>query len=253
MRKSKKAQPKPRPPIQSPLLVDFCNARIRNYTPPVRTRREKGTKTLFSKAKYETTVLALIDWDDPSKTLRGLAKKGKTSYSVVRRWVTEEVFKEKVQEHIEAFVPVFFGYLRGWQGRYAKAMDAVLAQSLSAVTYTGHGGDHPALLWEIKDKLRPIYSPRLSILLCDLLLEELKHSDDVPWMNVLLVAADILCGNPWLENQRREFLKHRQHRACHIINVTSKAIAKPKIPVNDKKGLLVALDMLSTNIREGRL
>jgi len=227
-------------PVQSPLLVDFCKTQIQCYVPPARTKRKKGVRAAFTRTKYATSVLALFDWEDPTRTLRGLAEDGKVDYQVVRRWVTEKVFKEKVEEHIKAFVPVFFGYLRGWQGRYAKAMDTA-------------GDERFALLSERKDKLRAVYSLRLSLVLCDLILEEMGRADNVPWMNILHVAADILCSNPRLENRREMFLKHKRTLACHIIDETRKAISKPKISLIDRGNLLAALGMLSDNITEGRL
>jgi len=227
-------------PVQPPLLVDFCNTQIQCYVPPARTKRKKGVRAAFTKTKYTTSVLALFDWEDPTRTLRALAEEGKVDYQVVRRWVTEKVFKDKVDEHIKAFAPVFFGYLRGWQGRYAKALDTT-------------GEDRSALLSERKDKLRAVYSLRLSLVLCDLILEEMGRADNVPWMNILHVAADILCSNPWLENQREIFLKHKRGLAIRIIDATSEAIAKPKIPLSERKNLLAVLDMLSDNIAEGRL
>lgn len=251
-KKSKKAQSKSSPLKEGSLLGDFCVALIDNYNPPKRTRREKGIPTAVSVTKFATSVYALVGWANPPQALRSLAEQTGNNYTMVRRWTREKVFNDLVMSHMEAFVVVFFNYLKQWHGRFVEVMDAAQKQPLSSISYKASDNDRDALLQELKTKLHSYYCPRLSIVLVTLLSEEIKATKDFGWCSTLLAASRIISA-PIIGYQTEEFLKLRRHTACHIIDLSKKEITKPMISLNDKKSLLLALDMVSEDVREGRL
>jgi len=251
-KKSKKTQPKPVPPTDESLLGEFCLARINNYNLPKRTKREKGTTAAVGVAKYVVSVYVLIGWPNPRQALRQLAENTETNYTMLRRWTREKEFNDLVVSHVRAFTVVFFDYLKKWHGRHAEVFDAAKKQPLSSINFKDSEGDRDALLREFKTKLLFQYSPRLSIILATLLLETIKATEDVGWMNTLITAQRIISA-PIIGYQVKEFQTLRRDSACCILDLSKKEITKPTISLNDKKSLLLSLDMVSDDIREGLL
>lgn len=88
------------------LLQKFIKEKGANYVPPERRGTPKGDPIGFSSEKYEATLFMLTDMKQ-----KDMADKLGISHGLLRKWNTEEPFKEEVKRHLSEFVTTYMKYL----------------------------------------------------------------------------------------------------------------------------------------------
>jgi hypothetical protein len=91
------------------VIERFIREKVEGYNEPTRQGVPRGEKRGFPRKKLYASLLALTD-----ATLQDQAKRAGISYDVLRKWRSEPEFKQKVEEHRDAF-------LRYWSAQQQKA------------------------------------------------------------------------------------------------------------------------------------
>ena len=85
--------------IEKGFLSNFIKNRIAEYDEPTRKGTRKGSIVGLSKKKYSATLWLLSNF-----TVDEIAKKVGVSQGLLRKWKTENQFKEKIWEDEEAYL-----------------------------------------------------------------------------------------------------------------------------------------------------
>ena len=85
----------------SSLLEVFISARTKHYDPPERKGKKRGEAIGIPLHKYKASLLYLtVDGQ------KGIAKGAKVSYGLLRKWKTEQEFRNLIKEHKKDFIEV---------------------------------------------------------------------------------------------------------------------------------------------------
>tara|TARA_B100001964_G_C14223378_1_gene596444 strand:- start:1142 stop:2065 length:924 start_codon:yes stop_codon:yes gene_type:complete len=80
------------------VLEVFIDAHIKSYNPPERKGKKRGEAIGIPLHKYKASLLYLtVDGQ------KGIAKGAKVSYGLLRKWMTEQKFRNLIKEHKEEF------------------------------------------------------------------------------------------------------------------------------------------------------
>ncbi len=90
------------------LLEVFIDVHIKSYNPPERKGKKRGEPIGIPLHKYKASLLYLtVDGQ------KGIAKGAKVSYGLLRKWMTEQKFRNLIKENKKEFIDHFlreFGF-----------------------------------------------------------------------------------------------------------------------------------------------
>jgi len=92
-------------------LAKFINSKLKEYVEPTRTGTPKGEAVGFSLTKYQATLFTLRESLLDKEDLKEQARKLGISYGLLRKWRSEQSFKDLVSQHAKEFVTYL---LDGW-------------------------------------------------------------------------------------------------------------------------------------------
>ena len=89
------------------LLFAFIAEKTLDYEEPVRKGTPRGEKIGFPKKKYLASLFVGISNFKPKDLAEGLQKHG-LSHGLIRKWKTEDDFKDQAKEHAKEFASFLF-------------------------------------------------------------------------------------------------------------------------------------------------
>jgi hypothetical protein len=93
------------PSLSEKLLAKFIADKLNTYVEPTKEGTPKGEPVGFSSTKYKATLYRLRERVlDTSEDLTAQAKELKVSYGLLRKWRSEQDFKDLVSQHEKEFV-----------------------------------------------------------------------------------------------------------------------------------------------------
>jgi hypothetical protein len=92
------------PNLAARLLPNFIHSKLQHYLEPTKKGTPKGEAVGFSLTKYQATLFALRDNVLDAEDLKAQAEELGISYGVLRKWRSEQKFKDQVAKHEEEFV-----------------------------------------------------------------------------------------------------------------------------------------------------
>ena len=93
-------------------LAKFIELKLREYVEPTRIGTPKGELVGFSRAKYKAMLYALRETED----LEAQAKELGVSYGLLRKWRSEDQFKQLKSEHEMELTNSFLACMRAATG-----------------------------------------------------------------------------------------------------------------------------------------
>lgn len=85
-------------------LAKFIDSKLKEYVEPTRMGTPKGETVGFSLTKYQATLFSLRESLLDNEDLKAQARKLGISYGLLRKWRSEQSFKELVAQHEKEFV-----------------------------------------------------------------------------------------------------------------------------------------------------
>src|SRR4030095_9560911 len=92
------------PELFAERLSKFIASKLAEYVEPSKKGTPKGEAVGFSLTKYQATLFTLRESLIDNEDLKAQAKKLGISYGLLRKWRSEEKFKEVVSQHEKEFV-----------------------------------------------------------------------------------------------------------------------------------------------------
>src|SRR5262249_46605607 len=100
-------------PTSEKLLTRFIDDKLSTYVEPSKKGTPKGERVGFSRTKYRATLYALRGRVlDTTEDLIAQAKELKVSYGLLRKWRSEQDFKNLVSQHEKEFTGYLLQILR---------------------------------------------------------------------------------------------------------------------------------------------
>jgi len=224
-------------------LVNYIDNKFSSYHEPTRKGTPKGEAIGFSHVKYGATLLALTNIE-----VKKQANDLQVSYSMLRKWRTLDPFWEYVKKHSEEFALIFERKLKErtemknklfkrWQNEIKNAqIDKVLnikpPESSNLVEeffgdieiYGHHVTDS---IWARFTKIfgMPLYSEKRSFPYIDF------------YFSIRVIEMD-------KKRIRKEF-------ASLLLKRSIKILSRKKLAIEDRKNVLISLDMVDDMLKEG--
>ena len=138
-------------------LAKFIDSKLKEYVEPTRMGTPKGEAVGFSLTKYQATLFTLRESLLDNEDLKAQARKLGISYGLLRKWRSEQSFKDLVSQHEKEFITYLlnpliysgYGILDGWE----KA-ESMLLQALQQVKQKESARKlMPLIYWKIEDDL----------------------------------------------------------------------------------------------------
>jgi hypothetical protein len=85
-------------------LAKFIDSKLKEYVEPTRMGTPKGDAVGFSLTKYQATLFTLRESLLDNEDLKAQARKLGISYGLLRKWRSEQSFKDLVAQHEKEFV-----------------------------------------------------------------------------------------------------------------------------------------------------
>lgn len=103
------------------LLFDFIAEKYHAYEEPERKGTPRGEKIGFSKKKYMASLLVGLINLKPKEMAETVGKKFDLTHGLLRKWKTEDDFKEQSKGHIKEFAGLLFKKLEEGNKKHHKA------------------------------------------------------------------------------------------------------------------------------------
>ena len=117
------------PTLSEERLARFISHKVTSYVEPTKKGTPKGDPVGFSLTKYKATLYALRERVLPDTLdLVIQAKKLGVSYGVLRKWRSEQKFKEIVSQHVDEFTRLYLRppfMLKGREASIRYRLDAL--------------------------------------------------------------------------------------------------------------------------------
>src|SRR5215475_14209791 len=93
------------PELSAKLLPKFMDSKLAEYVEPTKKGTPKGEAVGFSRTKYKATLYAFRESVlDNTEDIKAQAKELGISYGLLRKWRSEEKFKNLVSQHEKEFI-----------------------------------------------------------------------------------------------------------------------------------------------------
>jgi hypothetical protein len=220
------------------LLRQFIEDTMRGYIPPEREGTPRGEAIGLSAVKYRATLFGLMNIKQ-----KDVAKELGVSHGLLRKWHTEELFRETLDRHCREFTGLFMRNLRERLKRREDATKTYIARPLAAIG----SGDLPSFDYaEIADA--KYYSSLVQAYIAkeiDSESEKAEGQGKIAWLIELACAIDEL---PDFRNAAKmaetiRELKSRFIKAMAQENMM--LLQKETLTEDDRKALLMNMKMIA--------
>lgn len=225
------------------LLQQFIKEKKTNYVPPERKGTPKGDPIGFSAEKYEATLLMLTDLKQ-----KDIADKVGASHGLLRKWNTEELFREEVKRHHVQFVVHYIEYLAN------KTMGGVEEMQKGMSNPEARDREdriaHVVRLDELKDSAH--YSSMLKELLAKALADALEQATKrgfTAFLGTALNAVQLLsdkADNQKIRQVRSVLLRQSQRQIIREIRAT---LENPSPSEEERQRAIFMLNLLEKSQR----
>lgn len=223
------------------LLAQYVHERTQEYVQPTREGTPRGEPIGFSSVKYGAGLYALMNTKQ-----KEIAESMEISHGLLRKWHTEQPFKDAVEIHCQRVSDLFIGNMPDRIKRSKALYDAYVAQGLNEMA----SQDRPSLgYFEVSDA--GYYSDKLrDYILLALIIESeqaIKNRDiDMnveiySMLNVLRYSRKkkIPAAIKKVEEDTRKLL------VKSIIDEGIETLLKPNFIEEDKKELVITFKIIS--------
>jgi len=232
-----------------PLHYDFLKQGKLAFVKPQRAGKKRGELIGFSQAKYALVLSYLFN---PNRSPRDKAKAYKINYSLLRRWVAEPAFKATVSTMYDEFVVFFMHYVHEWHVHHKELFKKDADQPIGKLLNWSGNMDRLNHMATLKAKVRSI---GWNLPLCDHLMPTLsKELDkaDLEFSATLNVVIEFMVGEEHLTDEVKKKSKDIQRMAaCRTLDFAKNIIAKSTGPLGERKHLLVSINQLQQQLRDG--
>jgi hypothetical protein len=143
--------------LTTKLLRKFIDSKLVAYVEPTKEGTPKGEPVGFSLTKYQATLFTLRESLLDNEDLKAQAKELGISYGLLRKWRSEEKFKDLVSQHEKEFITYLlnpliysgYGILDFWE----KA-ESMLLQTLQSKEKESARRLMPLIYAKVQDELR---------------------------------------------------------------------------------------------------
>lgn len=205
------------------LLQQFIKERMATYTPAERKGTPKGDPIGFSTEKYESALLMLTGMKQ-----REIAAKMGISHGLLRKWNTEEPFKEEVQRHHLEFSAYYIKHLSDKTRRGDDRASKAVAR------------------WdELKDS--PHYSSALKEMLAQAITDavgQAPQKDFLAFLGAALDALRLLGGKEDDKDIREYRVSLMQQSQRQILSEVRKTLEKPSLSAAERQHSIYLLSFL---------
>lgn len=228
------------------VLHDFIDSKVNEYVEPSRQGTPKGDPIGFSRKKYIATLGMLTN-----QKLKDLAKSIGVSYGLLRKWTTEQDFKDMVARHYGEFagwILIFYMNRINASQKHFELLEKKPISELADIQIFGSWKfdfDNDIALEKLADVKN--YNPRLLNFLLEFLEDyidnELSKIDaDTAYLFKLsfINLLDIIKGSETKE------ITEALVKMCRkdLYNAIAKHLSKPKISEKDRKVSLLMIKAL---------
>jgi len=223
------------------LLGQYIHDRAQEYIEPIREGTPRGEPVGFSSVKYAAVLYALMNTKQ-----KEVAERLEVSHGLLRKWHTEQAFKNAIDEHCLRFSDLFISNLRDRVKRNQALSDAYLAQPLKKIA----SQNQPSLgYFEVSDA--GFYSRKLRGYISMVLFIEtelaIKEENIDMEMEIYGMSGALRYfygkGKPETTIKGEENL--RRQLAKSIIESGIEILLKPDFSEKDKKQLLINLKSIA--------
>ncbi|MBN1226345.1 MAG: hypothetical protein JXA79_05090 [Deltaproteobacteria bacterium] len=197
------------------LLRRFIFDRAVHYDEPQRRGTPRGETVGLSYTKYLASL-----WMITSEKQKEIAEALGVSYGLLRKWNTEETFKEAVETNRRDFVRYFTGHIEDRCELHAQSMDRVLCKPVEEIVTTKSLEELSFGYEEYQDG--NIYSIELVSEICDALLKKIKNMEDQEKITFVLECDAVLGALKFYSGENaspvlEEELKKRRERFAIVV------------------------------------
>lgn len=222
------------------LLGRFIQKKVQEYIEPSKEGTPRGEPVGFSGAKYGASLYGLTNIKQ-----KEIAEHLNISHGLLRKWNTEEAFKEMVDKHCREFAEVFIRNVRDRIKRRETLNDSYHAQSFQEMArqdlpYLDHK--------EIGDAAD--YSDRVNFYIDNALNAETEKSIKEGNINLSLEIFNVIQAIKFFtgikDERNAEVLKEVKAKMLKALTDNGvEILSKPVISEADKKNLLIIMKSLA--------
>jgi len=233
------------------LLWDFIKKGELAFIQPQRAGKKRGELIGFSEPKYRLVLSYLFN---PNMPPRAKAKGLKINYSLLRRWVVEPAFTNMVSSMYDEFVIYFMDYVREWDRHYRELFKKDAEQPIAKLLNWNGNLDRLNHMAILKGKVESVgWNLPLCHRVMNTLSDELDKADP-EFLATLSVVIGLLIGPENLTDEIKKKSKEVQREnTCRILDLAKNIIAKSTGSLEERKYLLISMNQLQQDLRDGSL
>lgn len=221
------------------LLGNFVDEKVLRYVEPSREGTPRGETIGFSAVKYGASLYGLTNYKQ-----KQIAENLKISHGLLRKWHTEEPFKEAVDKHCREFSEVFIKNMWEKYRTHDAKMDSYKALPLSEISST----DLPHMDWNDISDAR-LYSDRASLYIAIALeAEPKKQIAKEDYLLMVYNEIDVLRyfqGDKKSKELVAQEAKLKRMLLKSLLDSCIEIAQKPNLSKKDKVELLTTLKVIS--------
>lgn len=224
------------------LLFDYLDKKVKQYVEPTREGTPRGEAIGLSATKYLATILALTN--HPQKTI---AAELKISHGLLRKWHTEDQFKEMVDKHCREFSELLIKYLHDkinehmnmYEDFFKKSYQDIAQESPPSMDFSG-----------LTDSIS--YSDKLYLCILTALNTATLSTDDLNFKLTFIRASDVLefyrgeRKNPKYEKEKKDFLNSLLK---NMVEQGIDILCKNLLSEDDRRYLLMIMKNLQNHFK----
>lgn len=230
------------------LLTKFVVEKRESYVAPLKRETKKGSQNPFSKAKYNASLIMLMD-PMVGDNYKKLAKRLGVSYGVLRKWVTEDAFNKMVDKHCEEFSEIFLKNLLNENKKTKKELQKYLKKPLSKIA------DTPAPLTNMASIITDWTSCNtdLKSKILESCIKKIKAKDElIKEEDKFILYTDILTllGTVGSKRRKKKINDLAKIAKTGFLEETRKILSKQKFTEKEKKYIIMYLATFSDIISQ---
>lgn len=224
------------------LLFDYLDKKVKQYVEPTREGTPRGEAIGLSATKYLATILALTN--HPQKTI---ATELKISHGLLRKWHTEDQFKEMVDKHCREFSELLIKHLHDkinehmnlFEDFFKKSYQDIAQESPPSMDFSG-----------LTDSIS--YSDKLYLCILAALEKAISLTDDLNFKMAIVRAVDDIGlyrgekKSPEYEKKRKDFINTL---LMSMVDVGIEKLCKNHFSEEDRKDLLAIMKNLQNHFK----
>lgn len=229
------------------VLHDFIDSKVNEYVEPCRQGTPKGDPIGFSRKKYIATLGMLTN-----QKLIDMAKSIGVSYGLLRKWTTEQEFKDMVAKHYDEFttwIIIFFVSRINASQKHFELLEKKPISELADIQILGSWKkeqfDNDIALEKLADAKN--YNPRLLHFLLEFLEDYMNNElPKIDANTAYLFKLNFINFLDIIKGSETKVITDALEKMCwnDLHNAIARNLSKPKMSEKDRRESLIMIKAL---------